>query len=73
MSQSEDNLWGSVVERHGNDLARTDALVATRARRTGPRLLAGATVAVAASATAVTLLVSAAASPPPAFCCDPAP
>ncbi len=38
-----------------------------RARRTRPRLLAGASVAVAASATAVTLLLSAAASPPPAF------
>ena len=38
-----------------------------RARRTRPRLLAGATVAVAASVTAVTLLVGATASPPPAF------
>ena len=38
-----------------------------RARRTRPRLLAGATLAVAASATAVTLLVSAVASPPPAL------
>jgi hypothetical protein len=38
-----------------------------RARRTRPRLLAGASVAAAALATAVTLLVSAAASPPPAF------
>jgi hypothetical protein len=38
-----------------------------RARRNRPRLLAGATLAVAASATAVTLLLSAAASPPPAF------
>ncbi len=38
-----------------------------RARRTRPRLLAGASLAVAASATVVTLLVSAAASPPPAF------
>ena len=38
-----------------------------RVRRTRPRLLAGATVAVVASATAVTLLLSAAASPPPAF------
>lgn len=37
-----------------------------RARRTRPRLLAGATLTVAASATAVTLLVSTA-SPPPAF------
>ncbi len=44
--------------RHG------DGVVATRARRTRPRLLAGATVAVAASATAVTLLFSASASPP---------
>ncbi|MFZ0043792.1 MAG: hypothetical protein WAK93_20955 [Solirubrobacteraceae bacterium] len=38
-----------------------------RARRTRPRLLAGATSAVVASATAVVLLLSATASPPPAF------
>jgi hypothetical protein len=38
-----------------------------RARRTRPRLLAGASLAVAGSATAVALLVSATASPPPAF------
>jgi hypothetical protein len=38
-----------------------------RARRTRPRLLAGATGLVAAAATAVALLVSATASPPPAF------
>ena len=38
-----------------------------RARRTRPRLLAGATLVAAALATAVTLLVGAAASPPPAF------
>jgi hypothetical protein len=38
-----------------------------RARRTRPRLLAGATGLVAASAAAVTLLVSAAATPPAAF------
>lgn len=38
-----------------------------RARRPRPRLLAGATLAVTASAAAVTLLVGAAASPPPAF------
>jgi hypothetical protein len=70
MSQFEDNLWRSVVDRHGDDLARADALVATQARRARPRLLAGASVAVAAAATAataVTLLLGAAASPPPAF------
>jgi hypothetical protein len=39
----------------------------SRARRTRPGLLAGATGLVAASATAVTLLVTAAAAPPPAF------
>ena len=39
----------------------------SRARRTRPRLLAGASLAGAASATAVTLLVSATASTPPAF------
>jgi hypothetical protein len=44
--------------RHG------DGVVASRVRRTRPRLLAGATVAVAASATAMTLLLSASASPP---------
>lgn len=38
-----------------------------RLRRTRPRLLLGATGALAALATAVTLLVSATASPPPAF------
>lgn len=38
-----------------------------RARRTRPRLLAGATLAMAALATALMLLVGAAASPPPAF------
>lgn len=38
-----------------------------RARRTRPRLLAGATLAVASSATAVALLLSATAAPPPAF------
>jgi hypothetical protein len=38
-----------------------------RARRTRPRLLAGVSVGVAVSATAVTLLLSSAASPPPAF------
>ena len=38
-----------------------------RARRARPRLLAGASLALAASAAAVTLLVGAAASPPPAF------
>jgi hypothetical protein len=39
----------------------------SRVRRTRSRLLAGVSVAVAASATVVTLLMSAAASPPPAF------
>jgi hypothetical protein len=43
---------------------QADVVVATRARRTRPRLLAGATGAVAVSATAVTLLLSASASPP---------
>jgi hypothetical protein len=38
-----------------------------RLRHNRPRLLAGATIAVAASATVVTLLLGAAASPPPAF------
>jgi hypothetical protein len=38
-----------------------------RGRRTRPRLLAGATLALAAVTTAVMLLVGAAASPPPAF------
>jgi hypothetical protein len=38
-----------------------------RARRTRPRLLAGATGVVAASVTAVALLLSVSASPPPAF------
>ena len=38
-----------------------------RARRTRPRLVAGATAAVAVSAVAVALLVGASASPPPAF------
>jgi hypothetical protein len=58
MSQFEDNLWGSVIERHGDDLARADAPL-TRARRTRPRLLAGATVGVAAIATAAVLAVGA--------------
>jgi hypothetical protein len=47
--------------------AATAARRSGRARRTRPRLLAGATGLVAASATAVTLLVTAAATPPPAF------
>ena len=64
MSQFEDNLWGSVVDRHGAELARADARVAARARRTRPRLLAGTTAGVAASAAAVTLLLSATASAP---------
>jgi hypothetical protein len=64
MSQFEDSLWRSVVDRHGDDLARADALVARRARPTRPRLLAGATAAVGALAAAVTLLLSATASPP---------
>lgn len=38
-----------------------------RARRTRPRLLAGVSVGVAASATAAALLLSSAATPPPAF------
>ena len=39
----------------------------SRARRTRPRLLAGASLAAASSATVVALLLSASASPPPAF------
>ena len=68
MSQFEDNLWRSVVERHGDDLARAGTLVAPPARqahkrRAPKRLLAGATAAVAASATAVTLLSVTTSSP----------
>ena len=45
----------------------TSARRSGRARRTRPRLLAGASLAVAGSATAVALLLSATAGPPPAF------
>jgi hypothetical protein len=68
MTQFEDNLWGTVVDRHGDDLARADAPIAPRTRPARlrwarPRLLAGATAAVAASATAVTLLSVTTSSP----------
>jgi hypothetical protein len=67
MSHFEDNLWGSIVDRHGDDLARAGAPAATRAPRTRTSLLAGASGVLAAAAAAVVLLVGAAASPSSAF------
>lgn len=67
MSRFEDNLWRSVVDRHGEDLAGGDVPVTARAPRARPRVLAGASLGLAAAATAVALLVSATASTPPAF------
>lgn len=66
MSQFEDNLWGAVVDRHGDDPARADGPVA-RVGRPRPRLLAGASVGVAAIATAAVLAVGATTGTPPAF------
>ena len=66
MSRFEDNLWRSVVDRHGEDLAAGDGPVSAGTRRARP-LVAGATLGLAASATAVALLVGATASPQPAY------
>jgi hypothetical protein len=59
-----DALRASATVDLGREQRAADARVAIRIRRTRPRLLAGATGAVAVSATAVTLLLSASASPP---------
>jgi hypothetical protein len=56
-----------LVEGRSSPLFGQGARLWTRARRARPRLLIGATGAVAASAAAVTLLVSVSASPAPAF------
>jgi hypothetical protein len=63
-STSEETVRAALADEIGK---ATIAPRPGRGRRNRPRLLAGATLAVAASATAVTLLLSAAASPPPAF------
>ena len=70
MNQFEDNLWGSVVDQHGDDLARADAAIATRARRTRarPRVLAGSTLGLAGVGAALVLALGAAgSSPAPAY------
>ena len=68
MSQFEDNLWGSVVDRHGEDLAGVDAVVKTRARRSRSRLWAGGTLGLAGVGAALVLTLGAGgAAAPPAF------
>src|SRR5690242_13609024 len=64
MGKFEDRLWREVVRRHGADLAQMTRPPAKRARRAGPRLLAGTSVALAAAVAAVALVLSAASSPP---------
>jgi hypothetical protein len=68
MSQFEDNLWESVVDRQGEYLAGADAAVKTRARRNRPRLLAGGTLGLVGVGAALVLALSAGgAAAPPAF------
>jgi hypothetical protein len=68
MSQFEDNLWESVVDRHGEGLAGADTVVKTRARRNHPRLLAGSTLGLAGVGAALVLALSAGgAAAPPAY------
>ena len=61
MSRFEENLWRSVVDRHGEELARADVLMGTRARRPRPRVLAGATAAVVGLRGSLLVLAGAAA------------
>jgi hypothetical protein len=64
MSEFEDNLWLSVVREHGDELARTGRTVHKHRRAPRPRLLAGSTVGLAATATAAALLLGASTSSP---------
>ena len=67
MSQFEDNLWGSVVDRHGDELAHADRPEPGRAGRGGvrrPRVLAGSTLGLAGVGAALVLALSGSAAPP---------
>lgn len=64
MSQFEDNLWGSVVDRHGDDLARADRPRPGRVRRLRPRVLAGSTLGLAGVGVALVLALGTSATPP---------
>ena len=68
MSRFEDNLWGSVIDRHGEDLAAAGVAVRTRARRNRPRLAVGGTLGLAGVGAALVLALGAGgAAAPPAF------
>jgi hypothetical protein len=64
MREFEDNLWLAVVREHGNELARAGRPVRKHRRATGPRLVAGTSVGLAAIATAAALLFGASTSAP---------
>jgi hypothetical protein len=67
MSQFEDNLWGSVVDRHGDELARADRPEPGRAGGGGvrrPRILAGSTLGLAGVGAALLLALSGSAASP---------
>jgi uncharacterized membrane protein YgcG len=64
MTKFEDRLWREIVRRHGADLAQMTRPKTKHARRARPRLLAGTSVALAASVAAVAVLLGAASSPP---------
>lgn len=64
MSEFENNLWIEVVRNHGDELARIGRTVHEHRRTTRPKLLAGTTLGLAATATAAALLLGASTSPP---------
>lgn len=64
MSQFEDNLWGSVVDRHGDELAHADPPGSGRARRSRSRVLAGGTLGLAGVGAALVLALGTSATPP---------
>ena len=64
MSEFEDNLWRAVVREHGEELAQTAPSGHERRRASRPRLAAGTTVGLAATATAAVLAFGASSSSP---------
>jgi hypothetical protein len=67
MNRFEDNLWESVVEQHGDDLARVDARPGTtRPRRRSPRrrVLAGGTLGLAGIGAAMVIALGGSTAPP---------
>jgi hypothetical protein len=63
MSEFENNLWLEFVREHGDELASGARTVRKERRTSRPRLLAGTSVGLAATATAAAVLLGASTSP----------